>query len=168
MKFPTGYTYQNLHGFSRFPGYSTALGLSDCEFLMLGCVSVVELLWVCGVYWREFMYCYCQDVGQFESEYFKQSVQAAAGMCQVTCWLLMSFYDVVWCQYAVSVWVSTLECWTLTMKSYSIHSFIQLFIRLIHLFKALATFPPFGRERTLLDLSHTHFCYKLHLGLAPA
>ena len=25
MKFPTGFTYRNLHGFTRFTGYSTAL-----------------------------------------------------------------------------------------------------------------------------------------------
>jgi len=29
MKFPTGITYRNLHGFARFTGDSTALVLSD-------------------------------------------------------------------------------------------------------------------------------------------
>jgi len=35
MKFPTGFTYRNLHGFERFPGDSTALVLFSCMIMNL-------------------------------------------------------------------------------------------------------------------------------------
>jgi len=35
MKFPTGFTYRNLHGFARFPGDSTALLLYSINLIIL-------------------------------------------------------------------------------------------------------------------------------------
>jgi len=40
MKFPTDFTYRNLHGFARFPGDSTALRI---DFYLPGSITVDNL-----------------------------------------------------------------------------------------------------------------------------